>query len=230
MKTKNKYAKRAKISEAKFRQLVKYFEHDLDAKIVSSLLNLNRNTVNRYLWLIRKRIADFCEHQSSLIAEVEVDNSSSGWNQIKERRGCGEYKKTPMFGIFLRGIKVYTKIVSDCAKADLKSIIHVRVDPGKFSHNIGRSGCDAVVDIRLKKHYYIDHGVKQFDSHRNHNSVIDSFLTFARARLNKFHGIADSTSYLHVKECEFRFNYRNQDLTKILLKMFRERPLSMRDP
>ncbi|MDY7038843.1 MAG: IS1595 family transposase, partial [Thermodesulfobacteriota bacterium] len=35
----------------------------------------------------------------------------------------------------------------------------------------------------------------------------------------------DSTFYLHLKECEFRFNYRNDDLYKMLLKMFRENPL-----
>ena len=60
----NKYIKRAKISEAKFRLLVKFFAHDLDAKTIASLTMLNRNTVNRYLTLFRKRIAEVCEQQS----------------------------------------------------------------------------------------------------------------------------------------------------------------------
>jgi len=42
----NKYIKRAKISEAKFRLLVRFFAHDLDAKTIASLTRLNRNTVN----------------------------------------------------------------------------------------------------------------------------------------------------------------------------------------
>jgi transposase-like protein len=31
---------------------------------------------------------------------------------------------------------------------------------------------------------------------------------------------------LHLKECEFRFNHRDEDLYHLLLKMFREKPLS----
>ncbi|MBC2736871.1 MAG: IS1595 family transposase, partial [Desulfobacteraceae bacterium] len=61
---KNKYIKRAKITEVKFRQLIKLFIHDLDAQTIASLTNLNRNTVNRYLTLIRERIAEHCETQS----------------------------------------------------------------------------------------------------------------------------------------------------------------------
>jgi hypothetical protein len=30
---------------------------------------------------------------------------------------------------------------------------------------------------------------------------------------------------LHLKECEFRFNHRNQDLYSILLKLLRDNPL-----
>jgi len=41
----------------------------------------------------------------------------------------------------------------------------------------------------------------------------------------KFHGISDSTFYLHLKECEFRFNYRKQNIYDILLKMIKEKPL-----
>ncbi|MFH2011669.1 MAG: IS1595 family transposase, partial [Pseudomonadota bacterium] len=41
----------------------------------------------------------------------------------------------------------------------------------------------------------------------------------------KFHGIPKSTFYLHLKECEFRFNYRNQNIYVILLNMFRKNSL-----
>ena len=41
MTMKNKYIKSAKISEVKFRLLVKYFAHDIDAKTIASLTGLN---------------------------------------------------------------------------------------------------------------------------------------------------------------------------------------------
>ncbi|OPL11586.1 MAG: hypothetical protein AVO38_15715 [delta proteobacterium ML8_D] len=83
MTVKNRYAKRAKISEANFRQLVRYFVHDLDAQTIASLIQLNRNTVNRYVSLIRKRIAEFCEQRSPFKGEIEVDESYFGGKRIK---------------------------------------------------------------------------------------------------------------------------------------------------
>ena len=53
----NRYVKRFRISEKKFRQLVKLFSLQLDAVQISALSHLNRNTINRYLAAIRNRIA-----------------------------------------------------------------------------------------------------------------------------------------------------------------------------
>jgi transposase len=100
MTVKNRYVKRAKISEAKFRLLIRYFVYDLEAKTIASLTGLNRNTVNPYLTLIRKRIAEFCEQQSPVQGEIEVVESYFGGKRIKGKRGHGALEKTPLFGIF----------------------------------------------------------------------------------------------------------------------------------
>ena len=57
MTVKNKYANRSKISEAKFRELIRLFALNLDATQISVLTGLNRNTVNRFLKALRERIA-----------------------------------------------------------------------------------------------------------------------------------------------------------------------------
>uniref|UniRef100_E6QI99 Transposase n=1 Tax=mine drainage metagenome TaxID=410659 RepID=E6QI99_9ZZZZ len=41
----------------------------------------------------------------------------------------------------------------------------------------------------------------------------------------KFNGIAKHTFYLHLKETEFRFNHRQDNLYKTLLSFFRNHPL-----
>jgi hypothetical protein len=64
MTMRNKYVRRSHITEKKFRQLVKLFSLDLDAIQISELSHLNRNTVNRYLKIIRTRIAELCEIES----------------------------------------------------------------------------------------------------------------------------------------------------------------------
>ena len=78
MTIRNKYAKRSRISEKKFRKLVKLFSLDLDAVQISDLSHLNRNTVNRYLMAMRMRIAEFCELESPISGEVEIDDPPAG--------------------------------------------------------------------------------------------------------------------------------------------------------
>jgi transposase-like protein len=99
MTARNKYLHRSRISEKKFRQLLKLFSLDLSAVQISELTHLNRNTVNRYLQLLRVRIAEYCEIQSPISGEVEVDESYFGAKRIKGKRGRGASGKTIVFGI-----------------------------------------------------------------------------------------------------------------------------------
>jgi len=226
MPRKNKYINRSRVSEAKFRELVKFFSLDLDAQQIAILTHLNRNTVNRYLKLIRKRIAEFCESKTPFKGEVEVDESYFGAKRVRGKRGRGAAGKTPVFGILQRQGKVYTEIVPDCAKATLQGIIRGRVSPESVIHSDKWRGYNGLVDLGYKKHYRVHHGTNEFARGKSHINGIESFWAFAKNRLMKFHGIPRDTFYLHLKECEFRFNYRKENLYYLLLKMFREKPLN----
>ena len=120
MAMKNKYAKRARISEAKIREIVRYVAADLTALQAAALSGLNRNTVNRLYRGVRERMLLACEAQRRLFGVVEVDESFFG---------RGAYGKTVVFGIFERQGHVYTEIVPDCSKPTLQGIIRGRVDP-----------------------------------------------------------------------------------------------------
>jgi len=226
MPRKNKYINRSRVSEAKFRDLVKYFSLDLDAQQIAILTRLNRNTVNRYLKLIRKRIAELCESETPFKGEIEVDESYFGAKRVRGRRGRGAAGKTPVFGILQRKGKVYTEVVPDCAKATLQAIIRGRVSPDSIIHSDKWRGYNGLVDLGYKKHYRVHHGTNEFARGKSHINGIESFWSFAKNRLIKFHGVPQDTFYLHLKECEFRFNYRHENLYYLLLKMFREKPLN----
>ena len=226
MSISNRYLKRSRISEAKFRALVRYFSLDLDAHKIAILTGLNRNTVNRYLLLIRKRIAAFCEQSSPFHGEVEIDESYFGARRIKGRRGRGAYGKTPVFGILQRGGNVYTEVVPDCARKTLQAIIRGKVDPDSIIHSDHWRGYSGLVDLGYKKHYRVHHGKSEFSNGKKHINGIESFWSYSKRRLMKFHGLPQSTFYFHLKECEFRFNYRNQNIYQIILKLLRKYPLS----
>jgi transposase len=226
MPTKNKYSNRSRISEAKFREIIRYFSLDLDAQKIAILINLNRNTINRYLSLIRKRITEKCEQDATFLGEIEVDESYFGAKRIKGKRGRGASGKTVVFGILQRGGKVYTEIVPDCAKATLQEVIRGRIDLESIIHSDGWRGYNGLVDLGYKKHYRVHHSKDEFATGRCHINGIESFWSFAKNRLMKFHGIRKDHFYPHLKECEFRFNHRHENLYEILLKMFRGKPLN----
>jgi len=226
MTLKNKYVNRSKISEAKFRQFIKLFVHDLDAQTIASLTKLNRNTVNRYLALVRTRIAEFCEIQSPFKHDTRGSESCLDGAGIPGKGIREATKKTPVIGLCHHNGKVYAELVPDYAKAVLKGVIRGTIDPDSLNQEDGWRRYDVVVDPGYKKHFQVNHGRHGSVLARSQLNRIESFWSYAKQHLMKFHGIAESTFYLHVKECEFRFNYRNEDIYSLLLKMFRERPLS----
>ena len=214
-----KILKRSRISRAKFRQILKLFSLDLNAKQIAELTGLNRNTVNKYLRFIREKIASYCELESPFSGEVEVDESFFGARHVKGKRGRGAYGKTIVFGIFRRNGKVFTEIVPDCSRSTLQGVIRGRVDINSVIHSDKWRGYNGLVDLGYKKHFRVDHGKNEFARNASHINSIEGFWGLAKARLSKFKGIHKTTIYLHLKECEFRFNYRNENLYKKLLKV-----------
>ena len=138
---KNKYAKRARISEAKIREIVRYVAADLTALQAAALSGLNRNTVNRLYRGVRERMLLACEAQRQLFGVVEVDESFFGARRVKGRRGRGAYGKTVVFGIFERQGHVYTEIVPDCSKPTLQGCCQVNEFGAICGRVDQRSGC-----------------------------------------------------------------------------------------
>jgi hypothetical protein len=73
MNVKNRYHRRSRISEAKFRQLIRYFAMDFTATDAAQLTPISVRSMNRIYLKMRRRIAVACEQQSPLQGAVEVD-------------------------------------------------------------------------------------------------------------------------------------------------------------
>jgi transposase len=222
----NKYSRRAHIAERKFRQLLKLYSEDLTATQISKILSMNRNTVNRYMNLIREKVAELCEQESPFSGEVEVDESYFGAKRVKGRRGRGSYGKTIVFGIFKRNGFVYTEIVPDCSRASLKGVIRGKVSLDAVIHSDRWRGYNGLVDLGYKKHLRVDHSSDEFVSNRSHINGIEGLWGFAKTRSAKFRGFNRGKFYLHLKETEFRYNHRKDDIYKALLKIFKDNPLN----
>jgi transposase len=209
---------RTRISRAKFRQILRLFALDLTASQIAVLTNLNRNTINRYLTLIRSLIADFCQQESPFSGKVELDESYFGSRHKKGKRGRGAENKHIVFGIYKRNGKVFTEIVKNVKAKTLQAIIKGKVDFDSTIYTDGFKAYNSIVHIGYQKHYRIYHqdNYARGDVHIN---GIEGFWGYAKVRLVKYRGISKNTFNLYLKECEFRFNYRQQDLYQLLLKI-----------
>ena len=222
---KNRYYRRSKISEAKFRQLLRLFALDLTASDAAQLCGLSVRSINDIYQRIRLRLAQHCATRSPFAGELEADESYFGPRRVRGKRGRGAGGKTIVFGLLKRDDCVYTEIVPNASKATLQAIIRGKDDPNSIIHTDGWRGYDGLVDIGLAKHFRVNHGNNEFVRGANHVNGIESFWSFAKHRLAQFHGIRKDKFVLHLKETEFRFNHRHQDLYKALLQLLRKNPL-----
>ena len=225
MKRVNKYYRSAKISEAKFRQILRCFGEDLTASSTARMTGISVRSVNSIFLKIRRRLAKICDAQPLLEGTVEVDESYFGPHRVKGKRGRGAGGKTIVFGILKRGDRVWTQIIPDAKKRTLQRVIRGKVSLDSVIHSDGWLGYDGLVDVGYARHFRVRHSENQFVDRSNHINGIESFWSFAKHRLARFKGVPRHTFYLHLKETEFRFNHRNQNPYKLLLRILREEPL-----
>ena len=226
MPIKNRYYKCSKISERKFRQILRYFALDFTATDTARLTSISNRSINTIFLKLRKRITQECEKQAPFAGVVELDESYFGPRRIRGKRGRGAGNKTIVFGIFKRDDRVYTEIVPDASKASLVKVIRGFVSIDSIVHTDGWRGYNGLVDVGYSKHFRVHHGSNEFADGNRHINGIESFWSYAKRRLIKFNGVSKCTFHLHLKETEFRFNNRHENLHKILLKMLRKQPLN----
>jgi transposase len=184
----NKQAKRSKISEPKFRQLLKLFSLDLTASQVAKITGLNRNTVNRYLTEIRRKIVPFCQKKSPFSGEIEIHESYFGARSVKGHRGREARGKTVVFGIYRRNGKVFTAVVPNVKRTTLRAVIQGRINKKSIIHLDRWKGYEGLVDLGYKKNYRVSYGTNEFAKGSSHINGIESFWGFAKPVWEGFEG------------------------------------------
>lgn len=148
----------SKLSDYKVKKIIQCFCIDIDATKTAKLLELNRNTINRWYSIFRQEIYEYQTNQKNkLYGPIEVDESYFGAKRQrgyhgKLKRGRGTLKQ-PVFGIFERDGRVYTEIVPDCTAKSLQAIILGKVAPESVIYSDGWRGYNGLVDVGYAKHF-----------------------------------------------------------------------------
>ena len=105
----------------------------------------------------------------------------------------------------------------NCSKAELIEVIRGQVVPRKSTnYTDGRRAYDGLV-LEGYKHHRIHHHDNEFARKHRHINGIESFWSYAKMRLAKLRGVRWQDFYDHLKETEWRFNHRHDNLFNLLI-------------
>ena len=229
MAQKNKYLFRGRISERKFRDLLRMFAADITADRAAVLTGLNHKTAVDIYRLLRLRMAELAQADCPFRGVVEIDESYFGPTRTRGHKGRGNPRKVPVFGILERGGRVHCQIVRNCSKTTLQAIIGGRVELSAEITTDGFKSYDGLVEAGFSKHHrinkYYGRDKVRFSDNGVHINGIESFWSYAKRRHAKFNGLRRTSFPIFLKETEFRFNTRDQNLYQILLRSCRTNPL-----
>lgn len=113
--------KYSKLSNYRLKKVLKCFCEDLNATQTAKITGINRNTINRYYRIFGEKIGLYQESiNKGFKGEIELDESYFG-GKGKWRRGRGT-AKNPVFGILKRNGRVYTQIIRNATKREIRLI------------------------------------------------------------------------------------------------------------
>ena len=223
---KNKYVKNSHLSERKFGELPRLFRADATALSAAPPTGLNRDTANRHHGMPRARIAEACGADGPFDGEVEAGESHFGARRVRGVRGRGARGEAIAFGPPKRGGKVCTRIVSGVTRGTLMRVVEGRASRDPIMCTDGFASCDGLVDWGCKRHCRVSRGENGFVERGNPGDRIDGIEGFwghAKDRLVRCQGMPEEDFYLHLRECESRFDMRGRGMYRFMLRELRER-------
>ncbi|TWW01760.1 LuxR C-terminal-related transcriptional regulator [Chitinophaga pinensis] len=227
---KNKYLKGAHLSERKFKEILRLFAEDLTATQIANISGVSRVTVNSYLKKIRQQIARHCEslspsdnHNRSVAPARLTHASPAEDGDVSVKTEVGRTVKPVVFGIYRSSDRLHTEILPDVSRSMIHSVV-------RSSRSILEMQGAAEKIRRFSN--VVDLGQYRLYNLENEGAIsiaddVDAFWGLTKHRLAKFKGLNRSTVYLHLKECEFRYNNRNEDIYETLLELLKSQPLSL---
>lgn len=205
-----------RISYVSWLLLIKLFELELSARKASIQLGLSYPTTLKGFNILRRSVLrELSRSDEVLRGEIEADESYFGGKR-KGKRGRGAGGKTIVFGILERGGRVSVNIVKDVSSETLIHETVTKVRRGSIVYTDKWKGYDSLMFCGYR-HLNIDHATR-FKQEKVCINGVEGFWSFAKERLIKHHGISKNKFLLYIKEMEWRYNNRDENLFELLVK------------
>lgn len=170
---------------------------------------------------LRLAIVRACEREGEKMqGEIELDETYFGGRK-KGKRGRGSFGKSIVFGLLEREGRVYTRVVDDVSKEVLMDIIRRKARKGSVYYTDKFKSYNS---LKLYgKHYTINKTksfVRKSGKKLVHINGIEGFRSFAKHGLYNYRGVSKSMFPLYLKEMEYRFNHRSDNLLQLLIYLY----------
>jgi len=208
-----RWLNQSRLSCQNWLRILKLFELEISANKIASQLALPYNTVHRAVMIIRHAILCNADDANILLGgEVELDESYFGGKR-KGNRGRGAAGKVPVFGILERNGTVKVEIVPNVKAETLLGITVKTVRRGSVVYTDRYSVYDSLMFCGYR-HLSLDHK-KHFSRGKVYINGLEGFWSWAKERLIKHHGISPKWFPFYLKELEFRYNNRHEDIFEL---------------
>ena len=195
-------------------RIVKLFELELSVRKIASQVDLDYGTAYKAVTTIRRALLTN-QPGTELDGCIELDESYFGGRR-KGNRGRGAAGKVPVFGILQQQGKVAVEVVPDVKAETLIDLTVKKVRHGSIVYTDKFRSYDSLMFCGYR-HLKVDHG-KHFVNGRVHINGLEGFWSWGKERLMKHHGVSRESFPLYLKELEFRYNHREEDIFKMIIQ------------
>lgn len=153
-----------------------------------------------------------------LKGEIELDEAYFGGRR-KGKRGRGAAGKSVVFGLLERDGRVYTQVVESVTAEELMRHIRAKTRKGSVYYTDAFRGYQSLK--RYGKHHTVNHSKSLVDRRtKNHINGIEGFWSYAKHILYNYRGVSKYHFPMYLKEIEYRYNHRNENLFKRFIKLY----------
>ena len=211
-----------RLTTTKLNRIFLCFSEDLTATATARITGVNRNTVNRYFTGIREKIVrHIIAEYNELMNGIKAETLRFEAKTVLGKRLKRVLQERPILGLLRRGKKVFITVLEDFSHDNLLTRLQENLHERYAARYENKSAQPEAVPLNEYDQYRVWYaGAEQEEAHNTKG--IENFLTFAKKRLAKFNGCSSSNILLHLKECEFRYNHRGEDLFKLIKKIFQK--------
>lgn len=201
-------------------RLVEFFCLGVPAYRLRFQVPIDQKTVQRWFRILREVIYHHeMDTLSTLSGKIEMDETMFG-GKAPGKRGWGAAGKRMVFGLYQRNGRVIAFPITSRGRNELTPLMINHTKAGSLYYT---DDWHAYTFLNIRGNHVVITKDKGKPKGRDHINGIEGFWSYAKNWLYHYRGVPRKYFHFYLKEIEWRFNHRNENLVKLLRKLLSQR-------